>query len=266
ALNYDGGCTAYSLFHIPVEYSEDEYKCQIKSNSERAKLIQETSVIIWNKLFMAQKGNIKAVDMLLCELCNCNLPFSRKIFIRIGDFCQVAPVVPNAGKTATILESIKLSTIWNSFKVYNLQQPIANIEITACVIVHSTAIVQEICVQIWCINEKEPEYINIINKYYEALQYSLFFPHREIGWHIYWVNNKNSTRQKILQVDYYHYRIMTEPRFYLLGRLFNEYLVDMFSRADDERLQFIHKEQYRFRKGGQEEDESLSDEAELHPE
>ncbi|CAG8820100.1 13647_t:CDS:2, partial [Gigaspora margarita] len=39
----------------------------------------------------------------------------------------------------------------------------------------------------------------------------------------------------------------------------------MFSRADDECLQFIRKEQCRFQKGGQEEDESLGDEAELHP-
>ncbi|CAG8558570.1 18939_t:CDS:2 [Dentiscutata erythropus] len=40
----------------------------------------------------------------------------------------------------------------------------------------------------------------------------------------------------------------------------------MFSRADDERLQFIRKQQNRFRRGGQEKDESLSDEAELNTE
>ncbi|CAG8845107.1 5446_t:CDS:2, partial [Gigaspora margarita] len=71
-----------------------------------------------------------------------------------------------------------------------IQQPTANIKIAACVIVHSTAVVQERCIQIW----------------------------------------------------------------------------HMFSRAEDEQLQFIRKEQYRFRKGGQEEDESLSDKAELYPE
>ncbi|CAG8850494.1 31675_t:CDS:1, partial [Gigaspora margarita] len=40
---------------------------------------------------------------------------------------------------------------------------------------------------------------------------------------------------------------------------------DMFSRAEDEWLQFICKEQNRFRKGGQEEDKSLGDKAVLHP-
>lgn len=82
--------------------------------------------------------------------------------------------------------------------------------------------------------KKKPEYISILNEHYEALQYLLFFPYREIGQRMYWMNNEHSTMQKIFQVDYYHYRIMTEPRFYLLGRLFNKYLVDMFSRAEDE--------------------------------
>jgi len=146
-----------------------------------------------------------------------------------------------------------------------IQQPTANAEIVACTIVHSTAIIQERCVQIWRVNENKPNYVNILNEYYEALQYPLFFPYGEIGWHVCWINTEHSNLQKISQVDYYHYRIMTETRFHLLGHLFNEYLVDMFSRADDEHLQFICREQHRFRKGSQEEDESLSDEAELHP-
>ncbi|CAG8804892.1 37452_t:CDS:2, partial [Gigaspora margarita] len=75
ALNYDGGCTAHLLFHIPVEHNDNGYKRQINPN-------------------------------------------------RIGDFCQVAPVILNAKRIATILESIKLSTIWNLFEIYDLQQPV----------------------------------------------------------------------------------------------------------------------------------------------
>ncbi|CAG8821200.1 18985_t:CDS:2, partial [Gigaspora margarita] len=124
ALNYDGGHTVHSLFHILVEHNNDGYKYQINLNSERTKLIQESTIITWDELPMVHKGNIESVDILLCELCNYNAPFSRKIFIGIGDFCQVAPVIPNARRIATILESIKLSTIWNLFETYNLQQPV----------------------------------------------------------------------------------------------------------------------------------------------
>ncbi|CAG8818943.1 11139_t:CDS:2, partial [Dentiscutata erythropus] len=102
-----------------------------------------------------------------------------------------------------------------------IQQAIADMEIAACVIVHSTAIVQERTIQIWCI------------------AIPIIFP--------LWRN--------------WLACILEEQQI----QLFNEYLVDMFSRAEDERLQFIHKEQYRFRKGGLEEDESIGDKAELHP-
>ncbi|KAF0558434.1 hypothetical protein F8M41_009324 [Gigaspora margarita] len=69
-----------------------------------------------------------------------------------------------------------------------IQQPTVNANIAACTIVHSTAIMQEQCVQIWYINK-----------------------------------------------------------------------IDMFSRANNECVQFICKEQCRFRKEGQEEDELLGD-------
>ncbi|CAG8809718.1 28170_t:CDS:2, partial [Gigaspora margarita] len=80
-----------------------------------------------------------------------------------------------------------------------IQQATANIEIAACVIVYSTAIVQKRCVQIWRVNEDKPDYI-----------------------------------------------------------------IDMFSQAEDEQSQFICKEQHQFRKVGQKEDELLSEEAEIH--
>ena len=38
---------------------------------------------------------------------------------------------------------------------------------------------------------------------------------------------------------YYCQRLLTEPRFSLLGRLLNEYLVDMFSSLEDSRLNYV---------------------------
>ncbi|CAG8708035.1 4998_t:CDS:2, partial [Cetraspora pellucida] len=124
ALNYDGGRIAHSLFQIPIEYNDDGCKCQIDPNGERAELIRESSAITWDELPMAQKGNIEAVDIQIRTLCKCDLPFGGKIFIGIGDFHQVAPVITRGGRIATILESIKSSPIWNTFKIYNLQTPV----------------------------------------------------------------------------------------------------------------------------------------------
>ncbi|CAG8543749.1 27626_t:CDS:2, partial [Gigaspora margarita] len=60
---------------------------------ECARLIQELTVITWNEMPIAQKGNIKAVDILLRKLRNHNLLFGRKIFIEVDVFHQVAPDV-----------------------------------------------------------------------------------------------------------------------------------------------------------------------------
>ncbi|KAF0524824.1 ATP-dependent DNA helicase pif1 [Gigaspora margarita] len=50
-----------------------------------------------------------------------------------------------------------------------IQQPTNNAEVAACTIVHSTAVIQERCVQIWRVGEENPAYINILDKNYEAL-------------------------------------------------------------------------------------------------
>ncbi|RHZ72853.1 hypothetical protein Glove_236g40 [Diversispora epigaea] len=69
---------------------------------------------------------VETVDVLLRDLCNCNLLFGGKIFIGIGNFHQVSPIVSSSRRIATILESIKSSLLWNTFKVYNLQKPVRN--------------------------------------------------------------------------------------------------------------------------------------------
>ena len=40
-------------------------------------------------------------------------------------------------------------------------------------------------------------------------------------------------------MEWYRYRLLTEPRFLSIGRLTCEYIVDMFSRMEDERLDYI---------------------------
>ncbi|CAG8602116.1 11615_t:CDS:2, partial [Diversispora eburnea] len=106
------------------------------------------------------------------------------------------------------------------YQLYNMNYPQAQLVIqqstniaenVACTINHSKAIAQERCVQIWRVGEEKPDYVNILNKNYEALQYPLFFPHGEIG--VFSIN----------------------------------ILVDMFIRAD-ERLQYVpsHTLSYRW--------------------
>ncbi|CAG8815129.1 20560_t:CDS:1, partial [Cetraspora pellucida] len=126
ALLYEGGRTAHSLFRMPVEENNVNVQSTIRYHSNRADLIRESMLIIWDELPMANKAVLEGVDLLLRQICNKDEPFRGKPFIGAGDFRQVAPIVKGAGKSATIDASIKTSYLWTYFDKYTLHQPIRN--------------------------------------------------------------------------------------------------------------------------------------------
>lgn len=81
-----------------------------------------------------------------------------------------------------------------------------------------------------------PSYVPILNPLYEPLQYPLLFPHGTMGW-----GESMHSVLKWTQREYYKARLLTEPRFQFFGRLGCEYICDMFSRMEDQRLQYIRQ-------------------------
>lgn len=75
---------------------------------------------------MANKAAIECANELLQVLEGNNKPFGGKVFLGLGDFRQVAPVVKNSGPTATLEASIKSSSLWQNFQVLRLHAPIRN--------------------------------------------------------------------------------------------------------------------------------------------
>ena len=91
--------------------------------------------------------------------------------------------------------------------------------------------------------------ISILSPLYEPLQYPLFYFHGTGGWHSEMVSH-SSSKLKIPQIDYYRHLFVCQTergsqfnRFQLLGRLLNEWFVDMFSRTKDQRLNWIRHNQ-----------------------
>ena len=69
------------------------------------------------------------------------------------------------------------------------------------------------------------------------------------GWHCE-MKSKANNNVKISQTDYYSHLLHSEKtvgsefnRFQLLGRLLNEWVLDMFSRTEEERLNWIRRNQ-----------------------
>ena len=92
----------------------------------------------------------------------------------------------------------------------------------------------------WRRSELAPTFISPFHPLYEPLQYPLFFPHGTNGW-FPGTTSVRTPHVRTTQLEYYRHRILTEARFGLLGRLLNEYLVDMFSSVEDSRLNYIRE-------------------------
>lgn len=111
--------------------------------------------------------------------------------------------------------------------------------------------------------------IHTVSRLWEPMAYPLLFPHGTLGWGL-----RPSVQDPLsIVVDgaesdapttqIWHYRawLLREPRFSIFGRLTNEYVVDMFGRELDSRLNYICSNQERLRT--QEQDTALMGHEEL---
>jgi len=121
SLLMDGGRTAHSTFHIPIELDEASM-CRIPRGSDLHQLLEQTDIIIWDEVPMQHKHATDAVDRTLRDLRKVLRPFSGITILFGGDFRQTLPVVPRGTREQAIAASIKRSTIWPHVNVYHLHQ------------------------------------------------------------------------------------------------------------------------------------------------
>ena len=95
---------------------------------------------------------------------------------------------------------------------------------------------------IWRNRDAAPTFISIYSRHYEPLQYPLLFPHGTPGWGLTETEDGRRTNALPLTLrEWCRSRILTDDRFLTFGRLTCEYLCDMYSRIEEERLNFISK-------------------------
>lgn len=113
------GRTVHNIFQIPLELNE-ESTSKVPLNSDKAHMLAECDVFIWDEAPMAPIHALNAIDKLLRTLMQNELPFGGKVFILGGDFRQVTPVLPKANKAKIIEFSIK-NKIRTDFEVLKLK-------------------------------------------------------------------------------------------------------------------------------------------------
>ena len=120
-----GARTGHSRFKIPFSLNGTS-TCNITLQSEEAKLIQNTELILWDECPMMHRHAFEALDRTLRDIMgaidpmNRNVPFGNKIIIFGGDFRQVLPVVKKGTQNDIVNASFCRSILWNSIRRYKL--------------------------------------------------------------------------------------------------------------------------------------------------
>lgn len=117
ALLLPGGQTAHSMFKIPINGLNNESFCNIPKDSQRAKLLQDVDLFIWDEALMQHHNAAEALDHSLHDICNCNQPFGGKTMIFGGNFQQMLPMVPKGTQEDIIATSLPKSYLWHHIKV-----------------------------------------------------------------------------------------------------------------------------------------------------
>jgi hypothetical protein len=95
---------------------------------------------------------------------------------------------------------------------------------------------------IWWNRDAQPSFIPIFSRHYEPLQYPILFPHGSPSWGLSEADSGIVSRAvPLTQRQWYKSRLLTDDRFLIFGRLGSEYICDMYSRVEEERLDFIRR-------------------------
>lgn len=113
------GFTIHSTFGVPLQITERSTSW-LTPNCDRAQVIKDCSLIIWDEAPMSSSDMLRIVDDLLRDLMQTTEPFGVKVVVLGGDFRQVLPIVKGGGRPEQINACITKSNLWQYFQVHTL--------------------------------------------------------------------------------------------------------------------------------------------------
>ena len=121
ALILPGGLTAHSTFTLP--FGPDAVSgstCNIKAESQRAGVLKQAGLLIWDECPMSSKYAPEALDLTLRDLMNNDLPFGRKTVVFSGDWRQCGPIVKFGTARDVVDEAFLSSHLWKHVQRFRL--------------------------------------------------------------------------------------------------------------------------------------------------
>ncbi|CAG9825819.1 unnamed protein product [Phaedon cochleariae] len=116
------GTTVHSAFKLPLKLNEDSIPAW-PVESDKARIIREAPVILWDEAPMTPRLAVEAVDRYLQDLMNApGIPMGGKIVVFGGDFRQLLPVIPREHSGEILRASLKSSYMWPMVRIYRLTE------------------------------------------------------------------------------------------------------------------------------------------------
>lgn len=115
AMNMPYGRTAHLTFGIPPKLLHNSVS-SIAKHSQKADVLRQSKLIIWDEAPMTHRHALELVDRLLQDLMDSEQPFGGKVIVLGGDFRQVLPVVRKGSRPQIVDASIVNSYCWRYFQ------------------------------------------------------------------------------------------------------------------------------------------------------
>ena len=113
------GRTFHSRFKAPLMLSDD-CKLRIPVQSELAKLIKMSKMILVDEVTMMDNRLLQALHDSLCDIMGTDVPFGDKVLVFSGDFRQTLPIVKGASRAGIVSKCINQHPLWGHFQVMEL--------------------------------------------------------------------------------------------------------------------------------------------------
>jgi ATP-dependent DNA helicase PIF1 len=110
-----GGCTAHSIFKIPIKISDGSI-CKFSKQSDMINLLRRVALIIWDEVAVTKRQSVEILDRSMQDIMGCVLPFGGKVMVFGGDFRQVLLVVPRGTKAQIMDVTLLRSYIWKDVR------------------------------------------------------------------------------------------------------------------------------------------------------
>ena len=95
--------------------------CFFDKRSERAELIWETTLTIWDEAPMMSWLAFEAGNRHLKDTCDNENVFRGKLVALGGDFRQILPVVAHGSREYIIASTVHHASFWNDYRVMHLR-------------------------------------------------------------------------------------------------------------------------------------------------